>query len=326
MRLTKTAKIATAAVIIAIILVAAAFAAYFWLQPTSNIPKQSFTLYFLDSTGTDFSKETHNLEVAEEVAASDEKLLSLLAEALIAGPKDAVVNKRAIPADAKLLSLEISENRIATVNFSEEFSANTDLENNLAVCTVVLTLCETGKVDKVAVHVNGTEIIGQGKMPLGALGKDDIVNAADPEKIAAQKTVKLYYPNTTASELVLEERALPVDGGKIDEITVLTELIKGTTIPDAVSVIPAAAKVLSCETKDGICYVNFSKDFIEKKPQGSSSETMLIESIVYTLTELEGVDKVMFLIEGEKIEVYGQMVFNETFERTSGIPVNVVLQ
>ncbi len=326
MRLTKTAKTAITSVAIILVLAAVAFAAYLGLQPSTNVPKQSFTLYFLDSTGTDFSKETHSLEVPAEVAASDEKLLSLLTEALISGPKDAVVSKRAIPADARLISLKINDNRIATVDFSKEFSASTDLENNLAVCTVVLTLCETGKVDKVAVHVNGMEIIGQGKMPLGALGKDDIVNAADPEKATAQKTVKLYYPNSTANELVLEERALPVDGGKIDEITVLTELIKGTSVPEAVNVIPASTKVLSCETKDGICYVNLSKDFIDKKPQGSSSETLLIESVIYTLTELDGVDKVMFLIEGEKTEAYGQMVFNEPFERTVGIPINVVLQ
>ena len=126
--------------------------------------------------------------------------------------------------------------------------------------------------------------------------------------------------------LVFVERSLPVDGEKIDEITVLTELIKGATVSEAISVIPPSTKVLSCETKDGICYVNLSNDFIEKKPQGSTSETMLIESIVYTLTELSGIDKVMFLIEGEKIEVYGQMVFNEPFVRTAGVPVNVVLE
>ncbi len=320
MRLTKTAKTAIAAVLAALLLVAVALAAYLLLKPDES-PKQNFTLYFLDSTGSNFSTETRGIEVSAEAEADDEKLLSLLAEALIAGPKDSVVNKRAIPAETELLSLTISEEKIATVNFSNAFYASTDLENNLAVCTVVLTLCETEKVDKVAVHVDGMEIIGQGKIPLGALGKDDIANASDPSKTATQKTIMLYYPNQTADMLLAEERVLQFDGGKINEATVLTELIKGTATPDAVNVIPASTKVLSCETKEGICYVNLSKDFMDKKPEGSASETMVIDSIVYTLTEFEDVLRVMFLIEGEKTESYGQILFNEPFERNESVIV-----
>lgn len=320
MRLTKTAKTAIAAILVVLLIAAAALAAYFLLKP-DNGPKQNFTLYFLDSTGSNFSKETRGIEIVPEAEADDEYLLSLLVNELIAGPKDSVVNRRAIPVSTQLQLLQISADRIATVDFSDAFYASTDLENNLAVCTVVLTLCETEKVDKVAVHVNGKEIIGQGKAPLGALGKDDIVNASDPSKATTQKTITLYYPNQTADMLLKEERVLQVDGGKINEAVVLSELIKGTANADAVNVIPASAKVLSCETKEGICYVNLSKDFIDKKPQGSTSETMVIDSIVYTLTEFEDVVKVMFLIEGEKAEAYGQMVFNEPFERSESVVI-----
>ncbi len=319
MRLTKTAKTAIAAVLSVLLIAAAALAAYFLLAPDKGL-KQNFTLYFLDSTGSNFSKEVRGIEVSADAETNDEALLSLLVNELIVGPKDSVVNKRAIPAQTQLQALSINDDRIATVDFSDAFYASTDLENNLAVCTVVLTLCETEKVDKVAVHVNGKEIIGQGKVALGALGKDDIVNASDPSKSATQKTITLYYPNQTADALLSEERTLQFDGGKINEATVLSELIKGTANPDAVNVIPSSTKVLSCETKEGVCYVNLSKDFIDKKPQGSTAETMVINSIVYTLTEFEDVVRVMFLIEGEKVETFGQMIFDEPFEKELKAP------
>ena len=326
MHLTKTVKTVISTICIIVLVAALALAAFLLMRPTDT-PKQNFTLYFLDSTGSNFSKEVRAIEVDAHTVADDEALLRLLCEALITGPKDAVVNKRAIPADTKVNALTINENKIATVDFSSAFYNATDLENNLAVCTVVLTLCETEKVDKVAVHVNGKEIIGQGKIALGALGKEDIVNASDPAEIRTQKTLRLYFAGrNTEHVLIAEDRALQVDGDKINELTILNELIKGTNIPDAMSLIPASTKVLSCETKEGICYVNLSRDFMDKKPEGSSSETLLIDSIVYTLTEMDSISKVVFLIEGEKAETFGQRVFHEPFERSNNAIIRVQVQ
>ena len=63
-------------------------------------------------------------------------------------------------------------------------------------------------------------------------------------------------------------------------------------------------------------YVNLSRDFIKKK--GSISEPIIIYSIVNSLTELDGVKKVQFLIEGEKINEYnGDLDFSKPFERNT---------
>ncbi len=313
MHLTKKSKTIITVLLCILLVTAATIGAYLFFKPGNAGPKQSFNLYFLDSTGANFATEKRSIEMTPELIGSEKKLLTTLVNALLAGPKDSVVNKRAIPADAQLKSLRIGENRIATINFSEGFKAKTDLENYFSVCTIVLTICDTGKADKVNVQVEGQDIIGQGIIPLGALGKEDIVNASKLKDASAQKTIQLYYPNATEDALIKEERALQVDGGAINETVILTELIKGSKLKEATNVIPASTKVLSCETKEGICYVNLSKDFIDKKPQGSAAETMVINSIVQTLTNLDGVNKVMFLIEGEKVETYGQMVFDEPF-------------
>ena len=42
---------------------------------------------------------------------------------------------------------------------------------------------------------------------------------------------------------------------------------------------------------------------------------MTLYSIINTITELPGIDKVQFLIEGQKQEVYIHAVFNEPFKR-----------
>jgi len=46
-----------------------------------------------------------------------------------------------------------------------------------------------------------------------------------------------------------------------------------------------------------------SKEFVENHIGGSTAELMTINSIVASLTELPGIDKVQFLIEGNVREV-----------------------
>ena len=42
---------------------------------------------------------------------------------------------------------------------------------------------------------------------------------------------------------------------------------------------------------------------------------MTVYSIVNSLTEISGVDKVQFLIEGQKKDVFIHLIFNEPFSR-----------
>ena len=49
---------------------------------------------------------------------------------------------------------------------------------------------------------------------------------------------------------------------------------------------------------------------------------LTIYSVVNSLTELPHIDKVQFLIEGQKVEVFKHMIFNEPFVRDDEIIKN----
>ena len=100
-----------------------------------------------------------------------------------------------------------------------------------------------------------------------------------------------------------------------EEKTVLKELINGPGEEECYGTIPGGVVVLSVETKENICFVNFSKEFINNIGGGSSASTMAIYSIVNSLTEIDGIEKVQFLIEGEKTEWLGEYDISEPFER-----------
>ncbi|MDQ7790112.1 MAG: GerMN domain-containing protein, partial [Clostridia bacterium] len=86
------------------------------------------------------------------------------------------------------------------------------------------------------------------------------------------------------------------------EELVLRELVKGPAEADHGRAVPEEAKVISVNVVEGVAYVNFSKELRTKHWGGSTGETMTIYAIVNSLTELDGIEKVQFLLEGEKMD------------------------
>ncbi len=270
----------------------------------ANKTTKSYSVYFLDSTKTKLVSETASVEPMSEIDT-----LCALTNILIKGPKDSVEKKRAIPESTQLLSLDCDAS-IATVNFSSAFYGESDIDNSLAAATIVKTLCETSYVTKVKILVEGNELINSDKVAYGALGSEDIIDSSQAKNNSL--VISLYFADKDAAKLQLERRSVVQNDKEPVEKIVINELMRGS-LSSGLKLIPAEAKLISTEIKDGVCFVNFSKEFTDKRVAGSSSELLTIYSIVNTLTELENIDKVQFLIEGQKVETYGEIVFDEPF-------------
>ncbi len=137
----------------------------------------------------------------------------------------------------------------------------------------------------------------------------------DKEVVSQEKLYEyvLYYPDSQAQSLhpvVME--ASKENTEKCEFI--IKELIKvrGSEDGKYINVIPSDTVVNSCSAKDGICTVDLGKDFLNIK--GTATQQMAIYSIVNTLCVLDKVDSVQFLIDGEKVEIFGGFIFDEPFE------------
>lgn len=125
----------------------------------------------------------------------------------------------------------------------------------------------------------------------------------------------LYFSNPSAECVVPTQRLVEImQGEKVEEV-IFKELQKGPEGMGEGSIIPEGTRLLSLKVDNGICYLDLSKEFVENNPGGTAFESVLINSIVNSLTELPHIEKVQFLIEGAKREVYTHLVFNEPFER-----------
>lgn len=72
---------------------------------------------------------------------------------------------------------------------------------------------------------------------------------------------------------------------------------KSSIIPNGFrSVIPSGTTVKSVELKDKVITIDFSKELLDVNEK---EEKKMIESIIYTLTSIDGIDKVVIMVEGE---------------------------
>lgn len=148
-------------------------------------------------------------------------------------------------------------------------------------------------------------------------------NDAAKESTAAQgekMTVTLYFGDDQAEYVVGEQRDINIQDGS-DSLykRVFLELMKGPETEGLQNSIPKGTELLSINVDNGICTVDLSSEFVDNSPGGTASERMTLWSVVNTLTGLKGIDKVQFLIEGEKRQVYTHAVFDELFERDESL-------
>ena len=75
---------------------------------------------------------------------------------------------------------------------------------------------------------------------------------------------------------------------------------KSSIIPNGFrSIIPPGTTVNNIELKDKILTIDFSKELLEVN---ETEENKMIEAIIYTLTSIDGIDKVIIKVEGEVLK------------------------
>jgi spore germination protein GerM len=128
--------------------------------------------------------------------------------------------------------------------------------------------------------------------------------AAEP---TARRTVTLFFLSDNDDLLHGETREIAAGPSAADEAErALAELIKGST-GGLVSPLPAEARVRQVFiTKDGVAYVDFGREIMEKFSYGSSSELAAVYSVVDTMAyNFKSIKRVAILVEGTEKETLG---------------------
>lgn len=272
--------------------------------------KTSVECYFADIAGSSLKPEMR--EIQGELITD---IISNTLSELKKGPK-LEEHISTIPEDVEFLHANI-DNDILTVDVSKEYSNMKSGEEVLCRAAIVWTMTSIEGIKYVVITVEGNGLTLTNGQPIGKLSRNDIlINEVISPETTQYENVKLYFANDQASCLVVEERRIEVNPNQPLEKYVLEQLISGPENEKLLPTVPAETKIRDIKTTaDGICYVDLSSEFVTKHGGGSSGELLTIYSIVDSLTALDNIEKVQFLIEGEKQDEFkGHVDFSQPFE------------
>ena len=94
---------------------------------------------------------------------------------------------------------------------------------------------------------------------------------------------------------------------------------KSNIIPNGFrSIIPPDTSILNIELKDKILTIDFSKEFLDVS---EVEEEKMIESIIYTLTSIKGIDKIIIKVEGNILTnlPHSKKIIPSVLDRSYGI-------
>ena len=121
--------------------------------------------------------------------------------------------------------------------------------------------------------------------------------------VSGKAEVALYFPDKDVMKLEKEVREIHIRGSI--EKSILSELMKGPESEELSPSLYGNITVISVATKDGLCTIDFSSELREHNTGGSTKEYMAIMSIVKSLCEVEGIERVKINIEGEENPQFG---------------------
>lgn len=145
---------------------------------------------------------------------------------------------------------------------------------------------------------------------------NDIVDPNPEDKII---TVRLYFANqdyilTGDSDLdtiIAVEREVKVKEKPVEEV--ILEELKNEPEDEKLVTMVGKVKVLSVETAKNTAYVNLSGENLHG---GSLEELLILQQIVLSLTELEDINQVQFLVDGSKRDtLMGHITIEEPLKR-----------
>jgi spore germination protein GerM len=127
-------------------------------------------------------------------------------------------------------------------------------------------------------------------------------NKSFPDKI----NINFYFGNLGEdSKFIAEKRTINAGDPKTAVTNAVKELLKGPSKTYHFPVIPAGTKLLSVEIYENLAKINLSQEFLNNSLTSGILDEYVVYTIVNTVTEIPGVEGVIFLIDGKIIKLYG---------------------
>ncbi len=211
----------------------------------------------------------------------------------------------------QVLDYEVEDGKLV-INVDKAYSELSVTTEVLVRAAVVRTLTQLSNVKYVTITVEGSQLYDNAGELVGWMNAEQFINN-DGNEINTYELVKVkqYLANADGEKLIAAYREKHYSTNTPLERFVVEELIAGPSgqIEGLYPVINPETKIINILTKDGICYVNLDSSFLTVV--NNVSTEVAVYSIVNSLVELDNINKVQILVNGEVPSTFS----NSTFER-----------
>lgn len=264
---------------------------------------QKYTVYYINADGTNLSTEKVNLS-----GSTKEKLDKMIAVQEKHNQKNGY--KYYNFSDSKVEG-NIAYIYLTTVEKPSDFAYSV-----LGRAAIVKNSVQIEGIDYVALFIDGLVAGSSEGAPIGLMNLEDFAEEAKGNVDELKRTdLKLYYANAKGDKLMPVTVSVAYKNTVPVEKVILEQLISGTNLTGCYKTLPNNLKLLGVSVKDGVCYVNFDSEFLMGMVNVSAQT--VIYSIVNSLCELEKVQKVQILVNGDSSKM-----FRETISLSSAYSYN----
>ena len=199
--------------------------------------------------------------------------------------------------DFDIVSVSLEDKQLI-LTVDEKYSMLSPTTEVLTRAAIVRTLGQIEGIDFISMRYMGEELKDALGQPIGPMNVAAFIdNPGDEINSYENKELKLFFANTDGTGLVEVTRDVEYNTSISVEKLIVEQLIKGTEAEQLRSTINPQTEIINITVKDGTCYVNLNNAFLTV-PEGISPEVMLY-SVVDSLMQVPGIQKVQFLIDGE---------------------------
>lgn len=197
----------------------------------------------------------------------------------------------------------IRDGETVWVDLSEEYGNLSGINLTLADYCIALTLCQLTEIENVKITVEGEPVHNRNRQ---TLREGDVLLSGieeEPDTFLAA----LYFPDGSGRALTVEYRQVVRTEDRDAVEIVMEELLHGPMEEEGSRSLPAGTRTRFLSVRDRICYVDLSKEFVTNAPQTAEEAGLTLYALVNTLCVRSGVSQVQLLIEGEKVDYYGNV-------------------
>ena len=277
---------------------------------TNGEKRSDFDIYALDREENTIIPMV--MHVPESELGEAERLAGRMISSMSQTPSDKKLRETILGFD--VVDFKLNDG-VLMLNVSEDYPEQLPTTEVLVRAALVRTLCQIDGVDYVGIQCNGKDLTDALGQPVGLMEPSQFVDHAGNEINSYERVeLSLYFADEEGRKLVKSNTTVEYNSNISTERLVVEQIIKGPNDGSLRATVNPQTKVNNVSIKDGVCYVNLDGAVMNALP--GVDLRLSVYSIVNSLTELPGINKVQLLIDGESNVVLGDNIrLENVFER-----------